>query len=87
MVETSLPSPFYSGNLVILVCKISLLVCEIYKEGKKLYKNIKVPKVHISVKFQLLKVILSQDIAIFQFLKVEHFLGGNSAGTPKTPDF
>ena len=43
------------------------------------------PKVHISAKFQLLKVILSQDIAIFQFLGVEHFSGGNSAGTPKRP--
>ena len=43
------------------------------------------PNVHISVKFQLLKAILSQDIAIFQFLGVDHFSGGNSAGTPKDP--
>ena len=71
-----------------MVCKISLLVCKIYKKEKQSYKNIEVPKVHISAKFQLLKVILSQDIAIFQFLGVDHFSGGNSAGTPqRPPDF
>ena len=55
------------------------------QKGEKSYKNIKVPNVHISAKFQLLKAILSQDIAIFQFLGVDHFSGGNSAGTPKDP--
>ena len=44
------------------------------------------PKVHISAKFQLPKAILSQDVAVFQFLGVDHFSGGNSAGIPKTPD-
>ena len=33
----------------------------------------------------LLKVILSQDIAIFQFLGVDHFSGGNSADNPQRP--
>ena len=76
---------FIAEILLIPVCKISLLVCKIYK-GKTSYKNIKVPKVHISAKFQLLKAILSQDVAVFQFLGVDHFSGGNSAGIPKTPD-
>ena len=43
----------------------------------------KVSKKHISAKLQLLKPILSQDIAIFQFLGVDHFSGGNPAGNPK----
>ena len=43
------------------------------------------PNVHISAKFQLLKAIPSQDAAIFQFLEVDHFPGGNTAGTPKDP--
>ena len=41
------------------------------------------PKVNISAKFQLLKAILNQDIALFQFLGVDHFSGRNPAGTPE----
>ena len=43
------------------------------------------PKVHVLANLQLLKEILSQDIAIFQFLGLDHFSGGHSAGTPKDP--
>ena len=57
------------------------MVCKIYKKGKKQYKNIEVPKLHILAKFELLKAILSQDIAIFQVLGVDQFSGRTSAGT------
>ena len=57
------------------------MVCKIYKKGKKQYKNIEVPKLYILAKFELLKAILSQDIAIFQVLGVDQFSGRTSAGT------
>ena len=63
---------------------MTALVCKIYIK-KKSYKSIEVPKVHVLANFQLLKEILSQDIAIFQFLGLDHFSGGHSAGNPKDP--